>query len=537
MIRITQLKIEINHSKEALLSKISKTLGIRPSEIIDWQIVKQSIDARKKPDLYFIYTIDVKTKKEEGIVKKCHNNSVSIVSKKMYVFPKKGSEKLAHPPVIIGAGPAGLFCGWMLASEGYCPIIMERGQSVEQRTRDVETFWNTGKLNIKSNVQFGEGGAGTFSDGKLNTMVKDSEGRNRQVLEMLVRAGADESILYSSKPHVGTDVLQTVVKNLRTQIESMGGHVLFDSKVTDLKVERGRVTALEINKEKWMEVQCVVLAIGHSARDTFEMLYQKGLHMESKPFAVGLRMEHPQEMIDNSQYGAIYPQIGPAPYKVTKQTSTGRGVYSFCMCPGGYVVNASSEEEHLAVNGMSYHKRDSKNANSAIIVTVGPDDFKTVGLTSKLPEALYGMAFQRQLESCAYRLCDGKIPVQLYGDFKENRISTHLGDVVPCMKGSYEFGNLRELFTPSINQSLIEGVEAFERMIHGFSRYDAVFSGVESRTSSPVRMERNEQLESNLLGIYPCGEGAGYAGGITSAAMDGLKVAEQIGMRYASYDI
>lgn len=533
MIRITQLKMEIHHSREALLAKISRTLGIRPEAVMEFQIVKQSIDARKKPELYFIYTVDVKTKKEETIVKKCRSASVTIAPAKSYQFPETGTEKLRIAPVIIGCGPAGLFCGWMLAREGYAPVLLERGQDVDQRTRDVEQFWAEGTLNTKSNVQFGEGGAGTFSDGKLNTMVKDSECRNRQVLEMLVGAGADETILYSNKPHVGTDVLRTVVKTLRHQIESMGGTIRFGSQLTDLKIEHGRVTALEINHSEWMEAQCVVLAIGHSARDTFQMLYRRGVHMEAKPFAVGLRMEHPQEMIDRSQYGASHPELGPAPYKVTKQTSTGRGVYSFCMCPGGFVVNASSEEKHLAVNGMSYHRRDSGNANSAIIVTVGPEDFQQAVTSSDLPDALAGMEFQRNLESCAYRLCGGKIPVQLFGDFRENRMTRQFGEVLPCMKGAYAFGNLRELFSPVISQSLVEGVEAFEGMIQGFSRYDAVFSGVESRTSSPVRMERNGVLESNIAGLYPCGEGAGYAGGITSAAMDGLKAAEKIGSRYA----
>ena len=444
-----------------------------------------------------------------------------------YRFPEKGKARLKYAPVIIGAGPAGLFCGWMLAREGYAPLILERGEEVDKRARDVEQFWAGKALNVQSNVQFGEGGAGAFSDGKLNTMVKDLKCRSRQVMEMLVGAGADPAILYQAKPHVGTDVLRRVVKTLRSQIESMGGTIRFRAQVTDFRVDGGQLRALEINGSEWMDVQCVVLAIGHSARDTFETLNRRGLLMEAKPFAVGLRVEHPQEMIDRAQYGAVCPNLGPASYKVTKQTSTGRGVYSFCMCPGGYVVNASSEERRLAVNGMSYHRRDGQNANSAIIVTVGPADF--VGSLSPLA----GMEFQRKLESTAWQLGGGKIPVQLYGDFKENRLTTQLGAVAPQMKGETVFANLRELFSSDIARSFVEGMESFERMIRGFSRYDAVLSGVESRTSSPVRMARSEMLESSIKGLYPCGEGAGYAGGITSAAMDGLKVAEQIGSAFS----
>ncbi len=532
MIRISQIKLPVGHTEAELKKKIAKMLRIDSSRIETVCIQKKSIDARKKPELLISYTVDVAVKGggEQSLAAKCKSPSVTIASDKKYHFEVSGMEKLAHPPVVIGAGPAGLFCGWMLARYGYAPVILERGCDVDTRTRDVTQFWETGKLNPASNVQFGEGGAGTFSDGKLNTMVKDPLCRNRQVLELFVQAGAPEDILYESKPHIGTDVLQNVVKTLRQQILNMGGQVRFQSQVTDLRIQGDRVTGVEINGQEWLDTDCVVLAVGHSARDTFAMLNTHNVAMEAKSFAVGLRMEHPQSMIDLSQYGSTATGLPPAAYKLTKQTSLKRGVYSFCMCPGGYVVDASSEENALAVNGMSYRARDSRNANSAIIVTVTPEDFPG-------KDVLAGIAFQRQLEQYAYRLCGGKVPVQLFGDFQAGKISHGLGDVEPCIRGAYDFGSLHTLFPKTLYHALVEGMVSFEDKIKGFSRYDSVLSGVESRTSSPVRILRNEQLEGSLKGLIPCGEGAGYAGGITSAAMDGLKAAEAIAAKYKPFSL
>lgn len=531
MIRITQLKLPIVHKEQDMYEKAAKLLRISPTEIKQLKIVKQSVDARKKDQILFIYTVDVEVAKETQILKKIKNNQVSQVKETPYQFPTGGSEPLKYPPVIIGSGPAGLFCGLMLAEAGYHPVLLERGREVEQRKKDVERFWSTGILDTGSNVQFGEGGAGTFSDGKLNTLVKDPLKRNQKVLEILVEHGADPEILYVNKPHIGTDVLSKVVKNIREHIIRLGGQVLFESQVTDLEIENGRITAVEINgdqpeKRRVMKAKAVVLAVGHSARDTFSMLLKRGVPMEKKAFAVGLRIQHPQKMIDQSQYGMTDSSLlGPASYKVTHQTSLQRGVYSFCMCPGGFVVNASSEEKRLAVNGMSNHDRGGQNANSALIVTVTPDDFEG-------DSPLAGVEYQRKLESLAYEYGQGKIPVQLYGDFKTGIETKKLGDVDAEFKGAYQFANLREMLPAYLSQSIVEGVEHFEGMIHGFSRYDSILAGVESRTSSPVRIHRDERFESQILGLYPCGEGAGYAGGITSAAMDGLKVAEELGRRF-----
>lgn len=526
MIRINQLKLPVGHKEEDLWNKAAKILRIPVKEIHSLTIVKQSIDARKKEDIHYTYCVEIELLKEEAILHKVKNPNVFRAEKKEYTFPRPGKERLMERPVIIGAGPAGLFSALMLARNGYCPIVLERGDKVERRKEAVDLFWKTGTLNPDSNVQFGEGGAGTFSDGKLNTLVKDPLMRNRKVLELFVEFGADPSILYLNKPHIGTDVLSGIVTGIRNEIIRLGGEVRFCSHVTDFFIEDGAVTGLLTEDGQHLKTSAVVLAIGHSARDTFEILEKRGIPMEAKSFAVGLRIQHPQPSINRSQYGReSFPALGAADYKLTHQCSNGRGVYSFCMCPGGYVVNASSEEGRLAVNGMSYHSRSGKNANSALIVTVTPEDF---GGTSPLS----GIAFQRKLEEAAFRAGNGRIPVQLYGDFKENRISSVFGGVEPAFMGLYGFGNLRNVLPDSLSQSIIEGIESFEGKIKDFSRPDAILAGVESRTSSPVRIPRNQDFESAVKGLYPCGEGAGYAGGITSAAMDGLKVAEAIAARY-----
>lgn len=527
MIEIRQLKLPITHGSQDLKEKVCKVLKIKGEQLLSMEILRQSIDARKKQEISYVYTILAETAKEENLYKKLNNKNISLGEKKEYLFPIPGSKKLSSSPVIVGSGPAGLFCGYILAKMGYCPLILERGGNIQERTRDVSLFWKTGTLNPESNVSFGEGGAGTFSDGKLNTLVKDKSGRNRKVLEIFIEHGAPKEIAYEAKPHIGTDRLSQVIPAIRKDIESMGGRFLFHTCMTDIRIEKGKVTGLCLNHDMWIDTEILILAIGHSARDTFQMLFEKKIPMESKAFAVGLRAEHPQEIISISQYGKEASKIlPPAPYKVTSNTPEGRGVYSFCMCPGGYVVNASSEKGNLAVNGMSYYKRDSKNANSAIIVSVTPKDFGGEG-------PLAGIAFQRKLEKTAYEMGKGKIPQQLYGDFKKKRLSASYGEFSSCTKGDAVFAPLHTLLPGEIYNSFIEGMESFPGKIPDFNREDVILSGVESRTSSPVRILRDEKLKSDVRGIYPCGEGAGYAGGIMSAAMDGLKTAEEVARNYA----
>ncbi len=536
MIRVSQLKLAVGHTEKDLERELLRELQIPGERLIKYEIWKKSVDARKKPILY-VYTIDVQARDEEQILKKKRLKNAAKIQRKPYCFPDLGETILTHPPVIVGSGPAGLFCGLMLARAGYAPIMLERGETVRKRRETVLGFWNTGVLKGDSNVQFGEGGAGTFSDGKLNTLVKDPMGRNRLVLETFVQAGAPEEILYWNKPHLGTDVLIGVVERIREEFCSLGGQVWFESRMNEIDIQEGMVRGVHVARkiggqetDAYLETEVLVLAIGHSARDTFEMLQKKGIPMEKKAFAVGVRIEHPQEMINQSQYGKNYPRELPtAAYKLTRKVGDDRGVYSFCMCPGGFVVNASSEEGGLAVNGMSYQARDGYNANSAMIVTVRPEDFGGSSVLS-------GVEFQRRLEQTAYKLGQGKVPVQLLEDFCHRRVSTCLGDVEPCIKGQWTFADVRGIFPPHLSEALEEGILGCDHILPGFARKDAVLSGVESRTSSPVRIVRGEHMESQIKGLYPCGEGAGYAGGITSAAMDGIKVAEAVAGRYGLPD-
>lgn len=527
MIRISQVKLPAEHTPEELLKKAARMLRITPEEIREMNIRRQSLDARKKPELFYSYTLDLKTTKDAEIVRKAKNTGVILCREETYRCPDPGVVPLKNRPVVIGTGPAGLFCGLMLARCGYRPLLLERGGDVDARKQKVERFWQTGELDPESNVQFGEGGAGTFSDGKLNTLVKDPSMRNQLVLELFCEFGADSEILYQNKPHIGTDMLETIVKNIRNEILRLGGEVRFDCQVTDFMIRDGAIAGVVTEHGETIGSDTVVLAVGHSARDTFETLYRRKIPMEQKAFAVGLRVQHPQKMINLSQYGREDAEsLGAASYKLARQTSSGRGVYSFCMCPGGWVVNASSEPGRLAVNGMSDHARAGVNANSALIVTVTPQDFP-----DQTP--LGGVAYQRELERLAFQCAGGAIPVQLYEDFKTGRTGKSLGDIEPQMKGAWSFGNLREIFPEPLSQALLEGMDGFGKMIRGFDREDAVFAGIESRTSSPLRIHRSETFESAVGGLYPCGEGAGYAGGITSAAMDGIKVAEAIIRRYA----
>lgn len=553
MLRINQLKLPVGHTKEELKEKVQKLLRTKDEPEIT--VIRRSVDARKKPELYFNYILNVTVKNQKEVYKRCNKKLVIPWEETEYRFPVScytGEKR----PIIIGTGPAGLFCGYLLAQAGFRPILLERGKEIKERTRDVSLFWETGALNPESNVQFGEGGAGTFSDGKLNTLVKDKSGRNKKVLSIFVKEGAPEEILYDFKPHIGTDVLSNVIINIRKQIIRMGGEVRFQSKVTGFETENQKVRAVIVNNKERLPADYVVLAVGHSARDTFYTLYEMGLPMNAKSFAVGLRVEHPQKLINLSQYGHEEENnLGSAPYKLTAAASDKRGVYSFCMCPGGFVVNAASEQGRLAVNGMSYSGRDGKNANSAIIVSVTPEDFEST-------HPLAGIEFQRKLEEKAYEIGQGAIPIETYGDFRtailnkedngsgkkqeedrkpdlearkqpmpeetEEKYQEIFHDFEPCIKGKWKQAPVHEILPGELSKAFVEGMEQFGAVIPGFNHENTLIDGVESRTSSPVRIERDETLQTTVRGIFPCGEGAGYAGGITSAAMDGIKVAEEI---------
>lgn len=545
MIRIQQLKLPAGQKTEALEKKIIKMLRIREDELLSYEIKKHSLDARKKPELYDVYTVDVQIKNEQQTIRKIKNkNIIGKTKEPVYSCTPCGTKELSERPIIIGTGPAGLFCGYELARMGYRPILLERGKDVDSRAKDVEKFWEEGVLLPESNVQFGEGGAGTFSDGKLNTLTHDREGRNKEVLRLFAAHGAPESILYENKPHIGTDILMRVVKNIRTSIIELGGDVYFCKKVTDIHTvtECGteRLCGLTVcdtqtNAEEYFETKLAVLAVGHSARDTFFMLHRHGVAMKPKAFAVGVRVEHPQALINASQYGRDWKRELPAAaYKLTANLENGRSVYTFCMCPGGFVVNASSEEGRLAVNGMSFSKRDGENANSAVIVTVSPEDYQSY--CADADNALSGIKFQRDLEERAYQAGNGCVPVQLFGDFCKNQPSKAPGSIRPQIKGRYTWADVRGIFPKALADALEAGITEFDKRIRGYASYDAVLSGVESRTSSPVRITRDDFMESSIKGLYPCGEGAGYAGGITSAATDGLKAAETVSRIYRPFD-
>ncbi|MCR5098914.1 MAG: FAD-dependent oxidoreductase [Lachnospiraceae bacterium] len=519
MVRVDQIKISIDASEEALLKKLSKTLRVKTADIQKIDILRRSIDARDKGNILYVYNIAAELSFDEDIIIK-KNKNVSKYDPR--IFEIKKSSLQGSRPIIVGAGPAGLFAAYSLCMAGCPPILIERGRPVEKRLLDVKNFWETGVLDPTSNVQFGEGGAGTFSDGKLNTLIKDRDGSMRFVLETFVKLGAPTDILYDFKPHIGTDVLTNVIQAMRQKLIRLGCEIRFETTLTDIIIEDNRIKGVELDGAEQLSCDALILAIGHSARDTFKMLYDSGVPMEAKEFAVGLRIEHPRSFIDEHQFGAKGAKLlGAGPYKLATKLPNGRGVYSFCMCPGGYVVNSSSEENHLVVNGMSYSRRDGENSNSAIVVSVGSDEYD-------MSDPLSGIEFQRKLEAKAFKLGAGKIPQQLYADFVHLKASSSYGSFSSLNKGGAAFADLNPLFSNAMRDSFVSGMYEFDKKMKGFAREDAILSGVESRTSSPVRIPRDDTFQSAIWGLYPCGEGAGYAGGITSAAMDGLKVAAAV---------
>lgn len=516
MLRITNIKLAPDIPESNLECIIKHKLGIKKIKML--RIAKKSIDARRKNDVHYVYAVDIETDNEKKYIGK----NVSFYEDTKYKFPQGNIPE--KPVVIVGMGPAGMMCALTLAKNGVKVIVCERGKSVDERRKDVNEFWNSGKLNPNSNVQFGEGGAGTFSDGKLTTGVNDY--RIKYILEEFHNHGAPEEILYQAKPHIGTDKLCEMAKSIRKDIEKNGGEVRFETTLTDILIENGKVTGAEITSDNGTEIiktDNIVLAIGHSARDTFEMIRNKGLKMERKPFSVGARIEHSQEMINKSQYGEFYKKFNAADYKLSTHLPGGRSVYTFCMCPGGYVVASASEEEGIVTNGMSCFKRDGENANSAVLVNVTPDDFEG-------DDVLAGMYFQREIEHRAYLAAEKtyKAPAQRVGDFLNEECGKDVL-VMPTYRPGVTWTSLDKLLPDFVVEAMREGIKIFDKKLHGFANANAVLTGPETRSSSPVRIVRDTgTMMANTVGLYPCGEGAGYAGGITSAAVDGVKAAEKI---------
>ncbi|QUS61907.1 NAD(P)/FAD-dependent oxidoreductase [Synechocystis sp. PCC 7339] len=534
MLRISEIKLPLDHDDNALAQAILKKLGISKEQLTSYTIFKRSYDARKRGHILLVYIVDVATPQAEKLLAKfAGDRQITPTPAMAYQFvvqAKLGQKFEGKRPVVIGTGPCGMFAGLLLAQMGLEPIILERGKSVRDRSVDTFGFWVKGKLHAESNVQFGEGGAGTFSDGKLYSQVRDPNHYSRKVLEEFVQAGADPEILYINRPHIGTYRLVKIVQNLRSTIEGLGGEIHFQSHVTDINIQDNQVQGITLENGDYIATNHVVLAVGHSARDTFQMLFERGIYIEAKPFSFGFRIEHPQSLIDQCRYGsqAGHARLGSADYKLVHHCQNGRSVYSFCMCPGGKVVAAASEPGRLVTNGMSEYARDEANANSAIVVGINPEE--------DYPEhPLAGIALQRFWEERAFQLggANYQAPGQLVGDFLADQPSTKFGSVIPSYKPGVKLVNLGESLPNYAIAALREAIPAFDKKIRGFAMEDAILTGVETRTSSPIRIKRGDDFQSiNTLGLYPAGEGAGYAGGILSAGIDGIKVAEAIALDF-----
>ncbi len=528
MLRITEFKLPIDHSDEQLRPALLAHLGLTSDELLDFTLFKRSYDARKKSaELCFIYTIDFQVKDEATLLARFPDDRhLSIAPDTAYKPVGQAPAELSERPIVVGFGPCGIFAGLLLAQQGFKPIILERGKSVRERTKDTWGLWRKNVLNPESNVQFGEGGAGTFSDGKLYSQIKDPKHLGRKVLQEFVKAGAPEEIMYVSKPHIGTFRLTGVVADMRQQIEALGGEVRFEQKVSDVLIEDGQLRGVVLDSGEQLASRHVILALGHSARDTFRMLHSRGVYMEAKPFSVGFRIEHPQSLIDRARLGkfAGHPKLGAADYKLVHHAKNGRSVYSFCMCPGGTVVAATSEPNRVVTNGMSQYSRNERNANAGIVVGITPEQDFPGG-------PLAGIELQERLESHAYVLGGStyEAPGQLVGDFIAGKASTSLGSVEPSYKPGVHLVDLASALPDFAIEAIREALPAFDKQIRGFAMHDAVLTGIETRTSSPLRITRGTDLQSlNTKGLYPAGEGAGYAGGILSAGVDGIRIAEAV---------
>lgn len=529
MLRITELKLPLDHAESMIKTAIIARLGLAAQDLIAYTVFRLGQDARKRNEIELVYTLDVEIKNEaEVLARYQHDPHISGTPDTSYQFVTHALAELKQRPIVIGTGPCGLFAGLILAQMGFKPIILERGKEVRERTKDTFGLWRKSEFNAESNVQFGEGGAGTFSDGKLYTQIKDPHHYGRKVLTEFVKAGAPAEILHVSKPHIGTFKLVTMVEQIRATIESLGGEIRFQSRVDELLIDNGQVTGVVLASGEILDSHYVVLAVGHSARDTFKMLYERGVYIEAKPFSIGFRIEHPQSLIDVCRFGeqAGHPLLGAADYKLVHHCKNGRSVYSFCMCPGGTVVAATSEAGHVVTNGMSQYSRNERNANSAIVVGITPDvDY---------PEhPLAGIDLQRRLEAHAFVLggSNYQAPAQRVGDFLAQRPSKNLGSVQPSYTPAVQLTDLSTALPDYAIEAIREALPAFDKKIKGFAMDDAILTAVETRTSSPIRIKRDAVYQSiNTQGLYPAGEGAGYAGGILSAAVDGIKVAEALAL-------
>jgi uncharacterized FAD-dependent dehydrogenase len=539
MLRLTEIKLPLQkYTNDDLRRAIIERLAIHPDELLSFTVFRRGHDARKKSNIIFVFTLDVELRDEAAVLKRLQNANnaahIAPTPDTTYKFVTQAPAVLPSRPIVIGTGPCGLLAGLILAQMGFKPIILERGKAVRERTKDTWGLWRKHTLNPESNVQFGEGGAGTFSDGKLYSQIKDPLFHGRKVLEEFVKAGAPEEIIYVSKPHIGTFRLVKMVENMRATITGLGGEIRFGSKVEKLNIENQQVRGVTLASGEVIASEHVVLAIGHSARDTFQMLHEQGVFIEAKPFSIGFRVEHPQTLIDKARFGpnAGNELLGAADYKLVHHCSNGRAAYSFCMCPGGQVVAATSEPNRVVTNGMSQYSRAERNANAALVVNVNPEDFPGDYKTNPLA----GIDFQRQWESAAFVAggSDYSAPAQRIGDFLAGRPSTALGTVDPSYQPGVHMTDLSSCVPPYVIDALREAIPAFDKQIRGFAMADAVLTGVETRTSSPIRITRNAECQSlNTRGLYPAGEGAGYAGGILSAAVDGIKVAEQVALQIA----